>query len=283
MYVNGLHTSEGYEDTDNADYMYGYAGKTMNYYIDASWGFSKDRCPISYYMVIKAKDEFNETYYDDSSEYFNIVNGVGTQHDDRRNLDYVKMVGNKLTLDFNTDAANALTKPVTVDIIFQSAYYNEGFGPSTLHVTINPSQSPLVNSKFQATYYYTVEGSEALSSDKFEDATVEFMSNGVGVITEILYTRSGEVRGINKFNFAYTELNNGNANAHITSCEICAAEAGSTPSNAAAYTLIIERQKDGSIGVALFTDDLDLFGYSDFDEEGYIISESLDKFEKVEA
>ena len=269
-------TVPGYDSYQgpHADYMYGYAGKTMTFYIDSS---QNTGCPITYWMVIKAKDEFEETYYEDSSEYFNVVNGVGTVHDDRRNLDYVKVVGHALTLDFNTEAANALKKQVTVDVIFQSNYYEEGAKPTTLHIVIGPAQAPIAGKKFATYYVY-----EDDASKKYEDAFIEFYTGGTGKITEILYDKSGAVTATNVWGFSYTERNNGIIDARIISVDV--GETG-MPKNATDYTLVIERQLNGTVGVCFFFDGLDIFGtttYISEDGNEYQEAEGLTTFEEVE-
>lgn len=276
LFVNGLKYDYDSYNTPHADYMYGYAGKTMSFYIDSS---SNTGCPVSYYMVFKDKNSKGDIVYKTSSPYMNVVNGVGTEYDAQDDRYYTKVVGNVLTLDFNTEAANALTKSVTVDIVFMSGYYKEGFGPSTLHVVVGPALSGLANNTFTATYMYDSSKNPALEGKKYEDVSIAFSSDGKGVITEILYTEEGAIKCQNVYNFTYTEKNNGSITSVVTSVVI--GETG-MPTSATAYTLYFERQKDGSLGVALYTEDFDIFGECDVDEEGYVSVENLTKFEIAE-
>ena len=268
-------TVAGYDSymCDNADYIYGYAGKTMTFYIDSS---ANTGCPISYYLVIKAKDEFGENYYTDTSEYFNVLNSVGKVHDSKRNLDYDKVVGHELKLDFNTNAANALTHSVTIDVIFASNYYTSGRDPKTMHIVVGPAQASLAGTKYKTTIPYA----EPNQNKKYEDAYVEFFNGGTGKITENLYDLDGSLRCTNVFNFSYTELNNGTINASVTSVVI--GESG-MPTTARSYTLVMERKQSGVLGVALYTDDEVLFGVVTEDGDGYVEVEGLTGFEKVDA
>lgn len=271
LFVNANITGYDSWNTDHADYMYGYAGKTMKYYIDSS---SNTGCPVSYWMVIKEKDEDEEVNNADSSVYFNVVNSVGTKHDDKRNLDYKKMVGHDIILDFNTPAANALTSQVQIDVIFRSDYYETGYGPSTLHIVVGPARKSVANCKFEATYLY--KDSTAI----YEKASVEFYDNGTGKITEVLYSELGAVTATNVFNFSYTEHNNGSISAVVTS--VVAGEAG-IPTTAYSYNLVFEMKQNGVLGVCLYTDDADFMGMTMTDGDGYTSVVNLDGFTKVVA
>lgn len=266
-------TVQGYDsfDCDNADYIYGYAGKTMTYYIDSS---ANTGCPISYYLVIKAKNKFGDITYKGASEYFNVVNSVGKVHDADFNIDCDKVVGHELKLDFNTEAANALTSAVSIDVVFASDYYTPDRDPKTMHFVIGPAQAPLAGTKYKVTIPYE----EPNQDKKYEDAYVEFYTGGTGKITEYLYELNGTLRATNVFNFSYTELNNGRINASITSVAI--GESG-MPKTAYSYNLVMERKQNGLLGVALYTDEIDIFGMTSEDGDGYFEVEGLTGFEKV--
>lgn len=270
-------TIAGYDSYqgDHADYMYGYAGKTMSFYIDSSVNTG---CPVTYYMVFKEKNKFGDISYTTSSKYFNVLNGVGTEHDDDLNKDFTKIVGHELKLDFNTDAANALTSSVTVDIVFMSNYYADGFGPTTLHVVVGKPQTSVANTKWACTYLYNAEDDPTLEGKKFEDVTCEFLAGGVGKITEVLYSKTGEVTYTNIYNFAYTEANNGSLSVYITSVVM---EEPDMPKTASSYDIYMERTKGGQLGIALYTEDTDIFGSVSEDEEGYITVEGLTAFDQV--
>lgn len=269
LFVNANITGYDSHNTDNADYIYGYAGKTMHYYIDSS---SNTGCPISYWMVIKAKDEFKETYYADSSEYFSVVNSVGTNHDSKRNLDFVKVVGHELILDFNTPAAMALTSEVQIDVIFASDFYATGYGPSTLHIVVGPAQKPLAGSTFECTFNY--DG----TSNIYEKATIQFGTNGTAKLTDTVYTTSGTVEAVNEFYFNYTEHANREVSCSITSVVI--GEAG-LPKTYYSYTMHIDIKQNGMIGLALYTDEGTLFGTVEEDADGYVEIINLTGFTRV--
>ncbi|MCR5309016.1 MAG: InlB B-repeat-containing protein [Bacilli bacterium] len=273
LFVNN--NISGYDSYNgpHADYIYGYAGKTMNYYIDSS---QNTGCPVSYYMVIKGTNKFGGTTYNSTSEYFNVVNSVGTVADnDVVGVNCAKVVGHELVLDFNTEAANALTKQVTIDVIFMSDFYSVGNGPTTLHIVVGPAQAPLVNNKYSVTIPYENDASKV-----YEVATLEFFTGGTGKIVETLYSEAGAVSYINTYEFRYKENNNGTVDCTVTSVNIT--EPG-MPKTASSYTLMMERQLDGRVGVCLYTEDLDIFGYTTEDGDGYFSVEGLTAFEKVDA
>ena len=266
-------TVVGYDSymCDNADYIYGYAGKTMTFYIESS---ANTGCPINYYMVIIGKNSLGREAYFGSSPYFNVVTEAGKVHNDEFNIDCDKVVGHDLKLDFNTEAANALTSAVTIDVIFASDYYTPGRDPKIMHIVIGPAQAPLAGNKYKTTIPYA----EPNQDKKYEDAYVEFFAGGTGKITEYLYELDGSLRATNVFNFSYTELNNGTINASITSVVI--GESG-MPTTARSYTLVMERKQNGVLGVCLYTDDVDIFGLVTEDGDGYVEVEGLTGFEKV--
>lgn len=272
LFVNT--TISGYDSYQgpHADYMYGYAGKTMNYYIDSS---NNTGCPVSYYMVIKGTNKFGGVTYNSTSEYFNVVNSVGTVADtDVTGVNCAKVVGHELVLDFNTEAANALTKQVTIDVIFMSDFYSVGDGPTTLHVVVGPAQAPLANSKYAITMPYEDDATKT-----YEKATLEFYTGGTGKITETLYDKAGAVTYINIYEFRYVENNNGSVNCSVTSVTI---GEPSLPKTASSYSLVMERQLDGRVGVCLYTDNYDIFGYTEEDGDGFFSIEGLTAFEKVD-
>ena len=277
LFVNATKTGYDSYNCDHADYIYGYAGKTMNYYIDAS---VNSGAPVSYWMVIKAKDEYGETYYTDSSIYFNVVNSVGVKEDTIRHLNYKKVVGNELILDFNTEAANALKSQVQIDVIFGSDYYTTGFGPSTLHIVIGPARTSIAGGKYSTTGTYSSD-----STKKFDDAVLEFTTSTTGKITDTLYALDGSVLGTDVYNFKYTENNAG----VITSCTITSVSMSNysvskgAPTTSYSYTLLIEVKQNGQVGVCLYTDDSDIFGSVDIDDEGFVEVLSLEGFTKVTA
>lgn len=280
LFVNALKTGYDSYDTPHADYIYGFAGKEMKFFIDSS---NNTGCPVSYWVAIRQVDVTGWATYVSSSQYFTIKNGVGTQEDSDLHGTFTRVVGNDLILDFNTDAANALTKPVTVDIILRSEFYKEGFGPTTLHVVVGVKQESIINTKWKTEYKYDSTENPGLKDKKFEDATIEFKSAGEGIINETLYTETGAIKCKNTYNFRYTEANNGKVTGSITS--VTAGEAG-LPTSAYSYTLYFERQLDGTLGVCLYaetTDDYhEIFGLISLDDEGVTI-EGLTVFERTNA
>ena len=255
----------------HADYMYGIAGKTMTFYIDSS---QNTGCPVSYHMVMVGK-KGPRTVYSGTSEYFTVVNSVGTCDDDIWEAEGCPMVvGHALTLNFNTEASNALTEQKTIDIIFMSDYYEDPTRVTTLHVVVGPAQPSVINSKYTATYMYKEDNTK-----KYEDGTVEFMSNGVGKITEVIYSMDGNVLYTNIFNFTYVENNNNSIDAIITSVSI---QEPDLPKTASSYHVAFERQLNGLLGVCLYVDDGgDIYGYTSEEDEGVRTVETLDGFERV--
>ena len=55
----------------------------------------------------------------------------------------------------------------------------------------------------------------------------------------------------------------------------------SMPTTAYSYSLVMERKQNGILGVCLYTDDVDLFGLTSEDGDGYFTVEGLTGFEKV--
>ena len=283
LFVNN--NVQGYDSFGgpHADYLYGYAGRTMSYYIDSS---QNTGCPVSYciaFNVLK-NDEGEIVYGRSSSQYFNVVNSVESVTIPGITGECAKVVGHELILDFNTEAANALTKPVTVDITMMSDFYSidEKTGkpenPTVLHVVIGPTPAPLANSKYSATYYY-----ENDATKKYEDAVIEFFNGGTGKITEKIYNEDGSLKYTNIFNFSYVESGNGTVNCIVTS--VNCQEPGLT-GNANLFKMGMERQLNGTIGVYLYYDGSEdiqeIFGIVDKDLEGFISVEYLTVFERVE-
>ena len=258
-------------DGDRSDTIYGYAGKTMKYYIDSG---NNSGCPVSYHMVFMTKDKRNNIVYSNSSPYFTVVNSVGTYYDADDDENYIEMVGHDMILNFNTEAALALTDTVQVDISMESDFYNSGFGPSVIHLVIGPSPEALAGSTYAVTRNYA----EPNDDKKLDENTLVFNVNGTGKLTEKIYNLNGTMACINEFNFTYTELNNGRITASITSVNI--GEAG-MPTTAYSYTIVIERKQDGRVGVCLYTDDEDIFGLTTEYGDGGLEVEGLTPFEKV--
>lgn len=278
LFING--NMQGYDSFScrHAQYIDGYAGKTMNFYIDSG---TNTGCPVSYYVVIEVTNSKGQKANVASVPEFNIVNGVGTEYDEEDQREYTKIVGNVLTIDFNTEAANALTSTKSYTLYFCSKFYEPGRMPSTFQIFINPALNSVANSKFKSDAYYYKDDGVTLSDKIAESSLIEFGANGTGKITQKLFTESGDVEGINTYNFSYTEMNNGTINASLTSVSVV--EGSVLPRNAGSYTLVIERQPDGSIAIGLYTDDYDIYGECDVDDEGFPILENLVLFEKVGA
>lgn len=263
---------QGYDSFNgpHAEKIIGYAGKTMTYYIDSG---TNTGCPVSYYLVIKDKDQDGDTVKTDTSPYFNVVNGNGFV--DEGGKHFVKVVGHELTIDFNTEAANALTSSISVFVIFRSEFYEPGYGPTTMEIIINPAQDPILNTKWGCSYMQKENPTK-----KFEDVTIEFGA-GTGTITEKLFNNDGTtVRCTNVYNFTYTELNNGNFNCKLTSVVIGEAE---MPTKASDYKLAIVRTQDNKIGVCLYSEELEdpILGAIDEDGEGYFFIEGYTAFERI--
>lgn len=279
LFVNG--TKQGYDsyDCERADIIAGYAGKTMTYYIDAA---TNSGAPVSYYFVFETKNKLGQITNKGTSDYFTVEDCeiIHVEDDDiGLNSDCYKVTGHLLKMNFNTEASNALTSPVSIKAYLISDYYTPGWGPSSISITVNPAQSSIINTKWEATYTWTS------STATYEYATVEFKENGVGVITEQLYNSDGVTpKAKNIFNFTYNELNSGAIEATITSVVI--GETG-LPTTATSYVVHFEYlSATNMVGVALYFTDSegyinDIYGQTMDDEEGYITIENLDGFTKV--
>lgn len=261
---------------EHANIAVGYAGKTMNYYVDSG---TNTGAPIYYYMIFMVKNKVGVWTYSGSTPYFNVVNSVGTTHDDDFDIDCPTLSGHKLTVSFNTETTNALTAPVEVQVIFYSNFYKDGFGPTINTFKIYPSNDGVANSSFEAEYNWNDTGLLAAK------AVISFTSEGTGSIRELCYGNDGVTLSYtNVYNFKYTEFNNGSIESKVTSVSV---EDPSLPKIASAYSLTLEMNlTSGLLGVGLYCEDgdgyiLDIFSNVMEDGEGFIYYESLDGFTKV--
>ena len=274
-------TKPGYDsyDGERADTVVGYAGKTMTYYIDAS---SNSGAPISYTLVFESKNSLGQISNKGTSPYFTVEDCEIVHVDDDDiglHSDCYKVTGHALKMNFNTEASNSLTAPVTVKAYLLSDYYTPGWSPSSINIVINPAADPIVNTTWEATY--TWSNSDAT----YEYVTVEFNDNGLGKITEHLYASDGVTpKATNIFNFEYSELNSGKIESSVTSVDI--GENG-LPTTASSYVVYFEYFPASNVlGVALYFTDSegyvnDIFGLTLDDDEGFIFIENLDGFTKV--
>lgn len=275
-YMDGYDSTGDVEDGYTANKTQAFAGQTLKF---CMYSGSNTGCPISYYIVVHGINKFGKDAYYGTSPYFNVVNSVGTVNDPDVTGECYKMVGQDLIMDFNTEASNALTKKITVELILMSDFYapypgESGgyYGPSSIFIDINPAIEPLVGSKYTACRVYDDD-----SNAKYEDGFVEFYSGGTGKITEILYNKNGSVRATNIYNFTYSEKKNREITAVITSVVI---GDGETPDDVRDYELHMKRNTEGKLCVYLTTSYGDIFGeWVDEGEEYYRFDYEI--FEKV--